>query len=40
MANKGLNNLFKDPRTNWGYVAIVAIVALVAMVAILSYAQG
>ena len=40
MANQGLSNLFKDPRTNWGYIAIVAIVALVAMVGILSYARG
>jgi hypothetical protein len=38
MASQKLNNLLKDPRTNWVYVAIVAIVALVAIVAILSYA--
>lgn len=38
MPNEKLNNLFKDPKTNWGYMAIVAIVALVAIVGILNYA--
>jgi len=37
MNNQKLNNILKDPNTNWKYVAIVAVVGLVALSGILVY---
>ena len=35
--NQKLNNILKDPNTNWKYIAIVAVVGLVAVSGILVY---
>ena len=35
--NQKLNNILKDPDTNWKYIAIVAIVGLVVLTGILAY---
>ena len=37
MNNQKLNNILKDPNTNWRYVAIVAIIAVIALVGALVY---
>ena len=37
MNNQKLNNILKDPNTNWKYIAIVAVVGLVALLGILAY---
>ena len=37
MNNQKLNNILKDPNTNWKYIAIVAIVGLTALSGILVY---
>gem|GEM_PF-4685055 len=39
MPNQSLNNLLKNPRTNWGYVLVVLIVAVVVGVGISVYAR-
>ena len=36
MDNQKLNNLLKDPNTNWKYIAIVAVVGLIALAGILA----
>ena len=37
MNNQKLNNILRDPNTNWKYIAIVAVAAVVALVGILIY---
>jgi len=37
MNNQKLNNILKDPNTNWKYIAIVAVVGLIALSGILVY---
>ena len=37
MNNQKLNNILKDPNTNWKYIVVVAIVGLVALAGILVY---
>jgi len=37
MNNQKLNNILKDPNTNWKYIAIVVVVGLVALTGILVY---
>ena len=40
MNNQKLNNILKDPNTNWKYIAIVAVVGLVALAGVLAYQRG